>query len=637
MYNRNDLKELNLIELFASGQYIVPVYQRNYAWVEEQIEQLILDIWDYARQNQEREYYLGSLVVFQREGAEHFEVIDGQQRHTTLSILMAVLKNEFQQPLSQFESINLTYDSRKRAHRTLQALLAHHELLEYEESIKNAYEICKKYLSSTIGSEQLSLFSSYLLNKVKILRVLVPSDTDLNHYFEIMNNRGEQLEKHEVLKARLMNKLNKEDVEELTTFATIWDACSDMRRYVQYGFDKSVRHAVFSDNLDKIPADFLSIKNALGSVSIKNTELSILDSITVPLADSKQQSRQDDASSERFNSVINFSNFLLHALRIYLRNNIRNNPEFDIALDDKALLDIFQEQAEKIDPKEFVHLLLRLRFLFDSYIIKREWDDKWSLKRIRWYENRDNINYVNTFDDEQSTSQIILILSMLHVSFPSLIYKHWLNGVLLYLHEQPQTVNASEYLNYLEEYDDRLFFGRFSVQPLEYRDILYNACTINYTLDTSHLDQATNTQNYIFNRLDYLIWKTNYFYSNTLPQKMQLSSSVIDKFIFSFRSSVEHYYPQHPNAGEPLANCDRFGNLCLISRSNNSKLSNHLPTAKKEHYAKSTTIESLKQQLMMSYEHWGPEASDSIDEHQNLMIALLSKKNSDIVGEATYA
>jgi len=40
---------------------------------------------------------------------------------------------------------------------------------------------------------------------------------------------------------------------------------------------------------------------------------------------------------------------------------------------------------------------------------------------------------------------------------------------------------------------------------------------------------------------------------------------------------------------------------------------------------------------MMSYEHWGPEACDSIDEHQNLMIALLRKKNSEIVGGATNA
>ena len=48
----------------------------------------------------------------------------------------------------------------------------------------------------------------YLFEKVVIVRFQVPKDTDLNHYFEIMNSRGEQLEKHEILKSRLMKELN---------------------------------------------------------------------------------------------------------------------------------------------------------------------------------------------------------------------------------------------------------------------------------------------------------------------------------------------------------------------------------------------------------------------------------------------
>lgn len=65
-----------------------------------------------------------------------------------------------------------------------------------------------------------------------------------------MNTRGEQLEKHEVLKARLMGHLNK---EEQIPFAKIWDACSDMSRYVAMGFDKGLRDQIFGTDWQVIP------------------------------------------------------------------------------------------------------------------------------------------------------------------------------------------------------------------------------------------------------------------------------------------------------------------------------------------------------------------------------------------------
>ncbi|MCP2979705.1 hypothetical protein NK969_24585, partial [Salmonella enterica subsp. enterica serovar Typhimurium] len=83
--------------------------------------------------------------------------------------------------------------------------------------------------------------------KVEITRVSVPKDTDLNHYFEVMNNRGEQLEKHEVVKARLMSVLNEitdpyEREQSIQLLGKVWDATANMERYVQYGFNLDERH-----------------------------------------------------------------------------------------------------------------------------------------------------------------------------------------------------------------------------------------------------------------------------------------------------------------------------------------------------------------------------------------------------------
>ena len=87
---------------------------------------------------------------------------------------------------------------------------------------------------------------SYLLDHVQIVLTELPPDTDLNHYFEVMNTRGEQLEKHEIVKAHLLGLIG-EDKDGRTLFSTIWDACSDFTRHVQARFEPSARSAIFGD------------------------------------------------------------------------------------------------------------------------------------------------------------------------------------------------------------------------------------------------------------------------------------------------------------------------------------------------------------------------------------------------------
>ena len=220
---------------------------------------------------------------------------------------------------------------------------------------------------------------------------------------------------------------------------------------------------------------------------------------------------------------------------------------------------------------------------------------------------------------------------MFHVSFPTLIYKHWLSGVLNFLYDNFNNINEINYLDFLEKFNDRLFYGRFSEDgPLEYFKIIFSNEGIKPIFKEAYLNESTNIQNFIFNRLDYLIWKECIEKRESLncPSCNQIGN--IDNFIFSFRSSVEHYYPQHPIKQDELNKSDKlphgvddFGNLCLISRSVNSKLSNHSPVAKKDYYRESPIIESLKQQLMMSYVKWGNDSLENIVEHGSEMKKLL--------------
>ena len=113
MTNNEEIKELSIKALFdENDEYLIPIYQRNYAWTKTEVEQLVMDIHGYP--NKEQNYYIGTLVVFEKvvNNKKVFETIDGQQRLTTLSILLSVLKNEYTDSNLTFNSL-LKYESRE--------------------------------------------------------------------------------------------------------------------------------------------------------------------------------------------------------------------------------------------------------------------------------------------------------------------------------------------------------------------------------------------------------------------------------------------------------------------------------------------------------------------------------------------
>jgi uncharacterized protein with ParB-like and HNH nuclease domain len=202
--------------------YIIPMYQRNFAWEEAEIAQLIQDVIDYIPEN--RNYYIGTLVVFERSNAKAtvYETIDGQQRLTTLSLLASYLKNRKNKEDGDFtwyKEPKMHFESRENSYRTFASIFKGEDPLTglgekmVNSAIINGYQLIQKILPQKLKENQRSCyeFAEYLFEKVKIMRVTVPGDTDLNHYFEIMNSRGEQLEKHEVLKSRMLEVLNKID------------------------------------------------------------------------------------------------------------------------------------------------------------------------------------------------------------------------------------------------------------------------------------------------------------------------------------------------------------------------------------------------------------------------------------------
>ena len=665
---RNDLLKhatLNIREFLSEGKYVIPIYQRNYDWGEREALQLLEDISDYAQknkeqdkeQNKEQPYYIGSAVVFLRtaHGETYFETIDGQQRLTTLTILACLLKH--QEKAGWFEKPNLSYDHRKEADEALMMLM-NGQLSQHPsaQNIVSVYRLLEKHLQPMLTAKGLDLetFADYLFQKVIMLRIPVPQDTQLNHYFEIMNTRGEQLEKHEVLKAVLMGKLAS---EEHHLFHLIWEACSDMSAYVQMNFSVGMRNVLFNDTWSKLQYksfDDLLIalpqKESDNTTNVEDGAPHTLESLFTDannlFKDAKRHKNYplpSDGSagkgkSERFGSIINFPNFLLQVLKVCYHGrffNLKYHEAVDaqIRLDDKALIPIFQAvlsslgtEAEKTRfVKYFIVQLLLLRTLYDRYVIKREYvngTESWSLKKLKYDTNHKTGSYVNTFSSSDNAEdaepesdigkEIRLLEAMFHVSAPTQIYKHWLNAVLYHVHTtNPQDDSLRKWLYDLARcYMLDVYLAKdgkkHSFEEIVYREGGMPQNNID-DIDLGAINQGCNVQNFIFNFYDFILWKKE------LGQH--------EKFDFTYRTSVEHFYPQKPMPGyEPLSPeyLNSFGNLCLISSSMNSKFSNNMPKAKYDNFGSSKEMRSalsLKLQEMMERVKEGEWEKEQIKAH----------------------
>ena len=644
-------REIDRLTILAGGgktlfsevgvRYVIPRYQRAYAWEEKEIEQLIDDIYD--DNDPKRDYYIGSLIVARRKADDgvEYEVIDGQQRLTTIYLLLQCLLDEgyfSRGDVSVGEA--LSFDCRSKSNCTLAYIRGDAQKSEGKEelldqSILLAVDIIKKKLAREFGDrvEDQKKFVDRLKHVV-LYRIEVPEHTDLNRYFEIMNTRGEQLEQHDILKARLMNYLD--DACEREAFARIWEACSDMTGYVQMHFSVEDRVKLFGRWWSDPPSE-----NALRELCRgkrrsegKSEGLDITEIIDSKSKEEDEDGTQGERDAEaRFESIIDFPYFLLHVLRVFCRVkrlSMDGAEELGSLLDDKLLLKDFNEVifygrmgGKRIKDnkgkfaRRFIMFLLRSRFLFDKFIIKRErvegdQEGSWSLKELRVSKKKPS--YVKTelgYRYERSrrekslerNKECLMIQSALRVSYTSPKVMHWITELLVWLFNNNKT-------------------ERYKLTD-EAERIAAEAVKDNF-LATGNYELGVQTPHVVFNYLDYLLWKEG-------KEKYK-------DFVFEFRNSVEHWYPQHPSEGtfEVWDGIDTFGNLCIISRSVNSKFSNLSPESKMKSYKKMVQKGSLKLRIMGDIIERGTSETwrqSECAKHEEKMISLLCEALQEAVEE----
>ncbi|WP_418968496.1 DUF262 domain-containing protein [Alloscardovia omnicolens] len=601
----SNIEELHIIDgnnnLFnGKDKYIIPLYQRAYAWEDKQITQLIEDINDVS---EDENYYIGSLIVAKREAG--YEVVDGQQRLTSLYLLLNCLKT-FKTEYEQLPQLNvehtLTFDCRKKSNDTLEKISKlpqengnNLDMGQIEEGIQSGINILNELIAQKDFDRDAFIKK---LERVILYRIEMPEHTDLNRYFEVMNTRGEQLEQNDILKATLMGNLPE---KEQSVFAKIWEACADMTGYVQMHVTKEVREKIFNAQWDGLPPkDWDYYVKEIGTDGERGAGHTIAEIIDGAVDVDDSDGDLDDETRVRFESIIDFPYFLLHTLKVLI-----NTQEYDkstiseVHMDDKKLNDSFDEvikdvcgsdekggQYSKADfSRDFVMCLLRTRYLFDKYIVKREYtyedlDGKWSLKSLR-SDGKEKAQpyYKDTDFGEPTTQKNIMIQSALRVSYTSPRGMHWITRLLTWLSEDDcKHTSDNDIVNYSDEAE------KVAIAAVK-------ANFLNPCADDGKYAMGVGTPHIVFNYLDYLLWLDD----------QKSSDKKYSDFTFGFRTSVEHWYPQNPSEGtfgKWEDGVDQFGNLCIVQRRVNSKFSNMSPEAKKITFEDTISNGSLKLRKM---------------------------------------
>lgn len=235
--------------LLGSGKskpFVIPEYQRPYAWTDEQIETLFEDLWEFTTTiggtENESSYFLGSVVSYENEAGEQ-EIIDGQQRITSLFLLLRAIytkltltpssertaeANNFISKIEptiwrtnkltgtvDYKDILLTSrvvnnDGNEILHSILESGQADDEAKDnYSKNYRLFQELFDKH--STENPLMVYQFIYALLNQAILLPITADTQDTALTIFSTLNDRGLPLSDADIFKAKIYNRLEAED------------------------------------------------------------------------------------------------------------------------------------------------------------------------------------------------------------------------------------------------------------------------------------------------------------------------------------------------------------------------------------------------------------------------------------------
>lgn len=651
--------EILTIEKIIKDHYLfaIPSYQRPYVWGDQEINKLCEDIRLAMEETPEQHYFIGTTLSSLNNG--RYELVDGQQRTTTLIVLAIALKElsveHDMTKLLTIDALRLYFPIRDNVNQLLacQSGIKQSSSMyqddAYSQGIKNGVEICKCLIQKLEESER-KVFLDYLCAKVCWVNNVLPFGADLNKIFRTANFSGIQLEQHEILKARLLAKVT--DAQDKSVFAAIWESCQKMDEY----FVKNVRdvfnkpslprkieeYREYNPDLFKLAGhnegvdhehQYINLLSMIEKLSeIKDKQNKVDETIKT---DQKREELEDTEQSY-LSSMISFSQLLLHAYRIFLQENGQEDIRF---LNEEKLNEVFKDLTDESSDEimRFIKLLWQVRYYFDLFVVKRiknnhpqsEYHDVLMIKKQKFNDK----GYFETTIVADATAltqlQSILLYTMDRKA------QYWLTPFLVDLIQNDKSdLEDESVFNTLENIDNKLSEQRLDhAQKQSLLELSFECCGQNMVLNkliaeeietTLSKSSGTGFKHYWFYKLEYLLWKemdsANDYEKDEKFKNYRITS----------KNSVEHVYPQQPeDTSRILDNKDlhAFGNLVLLSVGENSSYGNEMPNVKFERFDnkldRNKTYESLKFKYMRDLARTKEWNHESIKEHQKEMIQLI--------------
>lgn len=221
----------------ASVRFVIPPYQRPYAWSSEQVSQLMEDLLDFFLQPGNRRSYSLGTIVCDEETPGFFSILDGQQRLTTIDLLLEDIERR----------LNRSAEEKPR-----RIISAYRYLAGMETGETSPLPACtaqrdciSRALNEFIDRQQwreegdsnnfLVAFESCIRERVQVRRVVIPLSNEVKNeapaMFEIINMRGQKLSALDILKSRLLSRFGGKDRSGRALFTYLWRTTEETLPY----------------------------------------------------------------------------------------------------------------------------------------------------------------------------------------------------------------------------------------------------------------------------------------------------------------------------------------------------------------------------------------------------------------------
>jgi hypothetical protein len=236
---------ISVANLFSTGQfYRIPDYQRPFMWEDDNFEQLIDDLSEASTLEEDKKYFLGTLVLHEYED-DRFDIVDGQQRITAVSILLACLRDEIDDTDTKNEVQRMLVQPKEKLRSIPEKeRLTTKELGSYKKIVcsvggtgltdpnrpsnptEERYRVAVNTFKSKLinkNQETLEEFAKFIINNVFFVRFKASSFDDAFRLFSIVNDRGLQLRRIDILKAENLSPKAISDPHIRSDYATTWE------------------------------------------------------------------------------------------------------------------------------------------------------------------------------------------------------------------------------------------------------------------------------------------------------------------------------------------------------------------------------------------------------------------------------